>query len=356
MKETIFGFIALFAFASPFLALIFIIAFKVYRKFRPSQAKGQVERQTERTQGEPSMPTSSHSQRALAEFMATILLVALAGVLAGIIAAIFSQLIYMVLVFPLLMGFAGGRVITGGIQMAKIRKAPQMILLALVAAITIYGTYHYGRYIALQIETSFTMFPGFSEATADKHLSAAKALVDYALKKETGLSGFAGYMLFKAKEGVSIGRWYHSDRLNLGPVLTWGYWVLEFGMIFYVTFLTGKNLINRAFCEYCGNWYGRERHLGGTRMANKSALTGLIEQKDFIQIGRLLDEDAGLPSLELYWQGCEVCKKSRSQLVVRHAFQSQKGGLSFTDTSRTILQPQESVRLLHELKLVDSLP
>ena len=351
MKETIFGFIALFALASPLLALIFIIAFKVYRKFRPSQAKSKV---AERTQGEPSMSPSS--QRALAEFMATILLVALAGVLAGIIAAIFSQLIYMVLVFPLLMGFAGGRVITGGIQMGKIRKAPQMIFLALVAAITIYGTYHYGRYIALQIETSFTMFPGFSEATADKHLSAAKALVDYALKKETGLSGFAGYMLFKAKEGVSIGRWYQNDRLNLGPVLTWGYWLLEFGMIFYVTFLTGKNLINRAFCECCGNWYGSERHLGGTRMANKSALAGLIEQKDFIGLGNLLEPNAEVPSLELYWQGCEVCRKSHSQLVMRHTFQGKKGGLYFTDASKTVLQPQESARLLHQLRLVDSLP
>ncbi len=39
MNKDIYGIIALIIFASPFLALIIIIAFKVYRIFRPSQAK-----------------------------------------------------------------------------------------------------------------------------------------------------------------------------------------------------------------------------------------------------------------------------------------------------------------------------
>jgi hypothetical protein len=356
MNKDFLAITVLFIFASPFLALIFIIAFKVYRKFRPSQEKIPAKKQPNRMLDEQSVQHMSASPgRRMADLIATAFLVLLAGGLAGIIAAIVSQLIYIVLVFPLLIGFVGGRVIMGAIQMAKIRKAPQMILLSFVAAIAIYGTYHYGRYIGLQIETSFTMFPGFSEATADKHLSAAKAFVDYALEKETGYSGFVGYMLFKAKEGVSIGRFYHSDRLNLGPVLTWFYWALEFGIILAITIYTGRNLIRRPFCESCGNWYSREKHLGGTNSANGSVLAELITQKDFIQIGRLLEEDAGLPSLEVYWQGCEVCGKSRSQLVVRRAFQSQKGGLYFTDASRTVLQPLESARLVSQLKLVDNL-
>ncbi len=149
--------------------------------------------------------------------------------------------------------------ISGAIQMAKIRKTSQLILLSLLATVTLYGTYHYGRYIGLQVQTSLEIFPGLSEATEDKNLSAAKAFVDYALEKETGYSGFVGYMLFKANEGVSIGRFYHSNRLNLGPVLTWFYWAVEFGIILWITIYTGRNLIRRPFCEFLWElvWQGK---------------------------------------------------------------------------------------------------
>jgi hypothetical protein len=353
MNKDFLAITVLFIFASPFLALIFIIAFKVYRKFRPSQAKIPAENQPNRTLDEPSIQHKSASPgRMMAEFLATSFLLLLGGALVGIVAAIFSQLVYIVFIFPLAMGVAGGRAISGAIQMAKIRKTSQLIFLSLLATVTLYGTFHYGRYIGLQVQTSLEIFPGLSEATEDKNLSAAKVFVDYALEKETGYSGFVGYMLFKAKEGVSIGRFYHSSRVNLGPVLTWFYWALEFGIILWITIYTGRNLIRRPFCESCGNWYGREKHLGGTAPSNESVLVDLIKQKDFLEIERLLVEDAGLPSLEIYWQGCDVCKKSHSQLVVRRAFQSQKGGLYFTDASKTVLQPLESARLLNQLKLV----
>lgn len=353
MKETVFGIIAVFAFASPIIALVIIIAYKVYRKFRPSQARQQVEKPPESSLEKQAMPHKPASpQRAVVDFIITAVLVVPAGVMVGVAASILSHLIYIVFVFPLLIGFASGRMINGAIYMAKIRKTSQLIFLSLVAAITIYGTYHYGRYVGLQIQTSFEMFPGFSQATEDKNLGAAKALVDYALEQETGYSGFVGYMLFKANEGISIGHFYSSNRLNLGPTLTWLYWTMEFGVILWVTIHTGKKLVSMSFCEFCGNWYGRERHLGGTTSANKSVLIDLIKQKDFIELGKLMEENAELPSLELYLQGCQVCNKSHSRLVVRHAFQGPKGGMQFADTSKIVLQPQESVLLLSQLKFI----
>jgi len=353
MNKDIYGIIALIIFASPFLALIIIIAFKVYRIFRPSQAKKEVEKPPERTLEEQSMPPKPVSpQRAMVDFIATTVLVVPAGAMVGIIASIFSQLIYIVFVFPLIMGFASGKVITGAIQMAKIRKASQLIFLSLLAPMIIYTTYHYGRYVELQIQTSLEMFPGFSQATEDKNLRVANAFVDIALEQETGYSGFVGYMLFKANEGISIGRFYSSNRLSLGPILTWVYWAMEFGMILWVTIHTGMKLVRMSFCEFCGNWYGSEKHLGGTTNANESLVLNLIKQRDFIELEKLIEKNAELPSLEIYFQGCKVCNKSHSHLIVRHAFQGPRGGLQFTDTSKIVLQPQESVLLLNQLKFI----
>jgi hypothetical protein len=353
MNNDIFGFIALCAFASPVIGLAIIIAFKINRKIRPSQAKIQAEKRPERKLEEQSkLHKSASPQRAIVGFIATTILVALAGSLVGIIASIFSHLIYIVFVFPLMMGVVGGNTITGAIRLAKIRKSSQLIFLSLLATTTIYGTFHYGRYVGLQVQTSLEVFPGLSQATEAKNLRVAKALVDYALEKETGYSGFVGYMLFKAKDGVSIGRFYQSNRLNLGSILTWVYWTMEFGVILWVAIHMGKKLVRMSFCEFCGNWYGKEKHLGGTTLANQVSLLDLINKKDFIELGRLMEENAELPSLEIYLQGCEVCNKSHSHLVVRHALQGPRGGLQFTDASKIILQPQESVLLLDQLKFI----
>jgi hypothetical protein len=353
MKETISGIIALLAFASPFIALVVIIAVKVYKKFLPSPPMIQAKQQPGGWLDEQSSAHQPVSpQRAIAEFIATSLLVVLSGALAGILASIFSHLVYIVFIFPLAMGFLGGNVVTGAIQMAKIRKSSQVIFLSLLAAITIYGTYHYGKYVALQLQTSLELFPGLSQATEDKNLSAAKAFVDYALEKETGSSGFVGYVLFKASQGVSIGRAYQSNPSNLGPILTWFYWLLEFGIIMVVTLIMGRQRIKRPVCQFCGNGLGRETHLGGTDSSNESFLLDLIQQKDFIELGKLIEENAELPSLEIYIQGCNVCHKSNSDLVVRRVFQGRKGGLQFTDASKTVLQPQESVHLLSQLKFL----
>jgi hypothetical protein len=353
MKEDVFAIFIIFIFASPAIALVIIIAFKIYRKFRPSPAMTQAEKQPESWLDEQSSAHQPVSpRRAIAEFIATSILVVLSGTLAGILASIFSHLVYIVFIFPLAMGVVGGNMITGAIQMAKIRKSSQVIFLSLLAAITIYGTFHYGRYIGLQLQTSLKLFPGLSQATEDKNLSAAKAFVDYALEKETGYSGFVGYMLFKASQGVSIGRAYQSNPLNLGPILTWFYWLLEFGMILGVTISMGRKRINIPVCQFCGNGLGKETHLGGTASTNESFVLDLIKQKDFIELGKLMEENAELPSLEVYIQGCGVCHKSNSHLVVRRAFQGRRGGLQFTDASKTVLQPQESVRLLSQLKLL----
>lgn len=79
---------------------------------------------------------------------------------------------------------------------------------------------------------SLKMFPGLEEATEDKNLAIGRAVVDYALKEETGHPGFVGYMLFRAQEGVSIGRLARNNHVNLG-----------------VTFIMGKNRSKSAFCE-----------------------------------------------------------------------------------------------------------
>ena len=353
MNETmkaIWGMIVLLAVSLPFLALLTIIAYKVYRKFRPAKVNAGIERQSERPEEEPTLsPKPVNSRQAMIIFVGISLLVSVYGLITGFVVGIISNLIYIVFVFPLVLGINNGKLIADVVQKAKIRKLSQLVILSLLSAIMIYAALHYARYFGFQIRASLEISSSFSEALEEENLGMAKALVNYALTEETGHAGFVGYMIYRANEGVSIGRLSRSSGLNLGPVLTWLYWALEFGIIFGLTIQKGKKVIGMSFCEACGNWYGKEKHLGGTATANESFLLDLIQKKDFSGLGKLIEKNAEVPSLEVYFQGCEVCGKSSSQLVVRRALQNTKGGLQFRDALQTVLQPTESSLLLSQL-------
>jgi len=343
------GIVAMCSLAFPFITLAAIIVYKAYRKFRPARQKAQIEKQPERKLEKPPS-----IQRTTFNFIGITILLAFVGLLIGSMVSIFSNLIYIVFLFPLGMGLIGGGIVADAIRIVKLRKTYQLIFISLLMAVMMYAAFHYGRYIALQVQTSLEMFPGLSEASEDKNLQTAKVFLDYALEQETGYPGFVGYMLIKADEGVSIGRFYRSSRVNLGPILTWLYWMLEFGIILYVMIIMGKKQAGKTFCESCGNWLGGEKHLGGTAQANESLSLNLIKQKDFVGLRKLLVEDAEMPSVEIYFQGCEACNESNSRLVVRRAFPTSKGSLQFTDISQTILQPIDRTQLLNQLKLVEN--
>jgi hypothetical protein len=227
----------------------------------------------------------------------------------------------------------------------------QVILMSLLVAGTMYGTYHYGRYVALQVRMSIASAPTFDEALSDHGLALGKMMLGTALREATGHDGFFGYLLYKAQQGMSIGKFYSSNRLNLGFVLTWVYWMLEFGIILWITIRIGKKFV-ASLCEFCGNFYGSEKHLGGTTNTNESLVLDLIKQRDFVELGKLIEKNAEVPSLELYFRGCSGCNKSHSHLVLRQVFQGARGSLQFTDRSKIVLQPQESALLLSQLNFI----
>ena len=322
----------------------------IYRKFRAAKEKTGLESQLEEVQGELSQPSKPARKRgAVIAFIFISLLVIMWGLMFGFVIGVLSNLLYLIFVFPVVIGLSNGSLIADAVEKMKIRKPSQVVILSILSAVAIYGMLHYGRYVGFIVQASLEISSDFSAVLEDENLSMAKAFTDYLLQEETGRPGFTGYMLYKVSTGVSIGRLSRSSSVNLGPVLTMLYWLLEIGIIVGLTFQKGKRVIGLPSCESCGNRYGGEKHLGGTASANESFLLELIKQKDFAGLRKLIEPNAGLPSLEVYFQGCQVCGKSQSQLVVRHAFHGAKGVLQFTDATQTLLQPTESALLLSQL-------
>jgi|GEM_PF-4882071 len=319
-------------------------------KVRPAEAQANKQIEVRTISKEPSLlPQPTGPRRSIATLVIMTLLMVVWGLMVGFAVSVFSHLLYIVFLFPLVMGINSGKMIVNVVQKAKIRTVSQLIFLSILSAVAIYGTFHYTRYIGFQVKALVEIFSGLDEATEGENLQVTKAFLDYALEEETGHSGFLGYILYEAQQGATIGRLFRDSSFNLGPALTWLYWLMEFGIILGVTIQKGRKVMNMSFCEACGNWHSGEKHLGGTASVNETILLDLLKQKDFTGLGTLIEKNAEVPSLELYFQGCQVCGKSASQLLVRRTFQNAKGNLQFTDTTQTILQPNESVLLLNQL-------
>ena len=328
-----------------------IILYKLYLKIRTAKEKARDEAQTGQLQAEASTPHQPVSRRRTFFVLSFLSLLMLAwGLAFGFIVGLVSNLFYLVFVFPAAIGIYNGRLIADAAVRARVRQPAQVLLLCVLAAGAIYGMLHYGRYAGFIVAMSLEISADPSEALDSENLSLAKAFTDYLLQEETGQPGFAGYMLYKANAGVSIGRLGRSSAVDLGPVLTVLYWLLELGMIFGLTLQGGRKATGGTLaCAACGSRLGGERHLGGTATANESSLLGLIGQRDFAGLRALMEPNADLPSLEVYYQGCQVCGGSPSRLVVRRAVQSAKGDLHFSDASRVELPPAESALLLSHL-------
>jgi hypothetical protein len=168
-------------------------------------------------------------------FAGALIFILLGGSVIGLLASIISNFIYIHLLFPIAFGLAGMLILVGALGKFKIRGKLPEISLALLMALTIYGAYHYANYQTFRFVLASQMNEQIANETGEPQSEVADIFVDYALEEETGHTGLPGYFLYRAEEGVSIGRWYSQNKTNLGPYLSWVYWLVELAIITFMT-------------------------------------------------------------------------------------------------------------------------
>ena len=267
-------------------------------------------------------------------FLAGAVIVALGGLLIGVITSFVSNLIYIVILFPLGMGFIGAMILDKVITTLKIRKLALGVFLGGLMALVIYGAYHYTDYQTFRFVAASAMDEKLVEETGESSPEVSAVFVDYALSEETGHTGMLGYILYKAKLGVSIGKIVSTNDFNLGPFFTWIYWLVELGIIGWMTVPTAKEAAGQPFCERCHAWYGKEEHLGGCSASEYDKTLQVLSQKNFSQLGEMLVQDAELPSLEVYMQTCQKCNTNSPWFTLKKISFDQKGKIQF----QTLLQ------------------
>lgn len=259
----------------------------------------------------------------------------------GLVIGAVGTFVYLVIIFPVVVGFLGGKMITDNAKYTRVRNASLIRWTGIISAVVIFVTIFFIRFVGEQVKIAW-VFGGLS----DENLKVANIVVNYELEQQTGHTGFVGYVLFKAKQGVFIGRMLRDNAFNLGPIFTWLYWLAEVSVIAFIMAYTSREISQTPFCENCNTWYEGKGHIGGIPLVRELEVMNLIRRHEYDSIGKMLEENVNVPGLELYLQSCKTCEKSDSFLTVSKT-RMDKGRLVFADLLNNALAPRER-KLLQE--------
>jgi hypothetical protein len=284
------------------------------------------------------LQTYRPSNRVPASGLLFLLLAVLCGGVAfGALAFLISRLLWLIVIFPIVLGIIAGVILSGVIARQRVRNPALAVVAGLLMALVIYGTLKYGGYMSFQSE--------MRQAVSAKGAVAAgaqEAVIDMLLASKTGSGGFFGYLKLMAQQGVSIGKVGSSNRATLPAPVTWAYWLIEFGIIGAIAALAARSAASKPFCEACQQWYRDGIHLGSAPEAANQSLLGAAQSGSFRQVGRFLSQRrVDSPSVEVYIERCQSELDHPSVLTIRHSSLDSKGKRQFKDLLTAMIAPHE---------------
>lgn len=294
----------------------------------------------------------------------------LGGITIGGLTFAVSQLIYLIILFPLGMGFAGGFVNSLAIQQGKVRNSLVGYCFGAITGLSIYGTVHTGEYFSFKQKASEEIAAEFTKINQgsptnkiDTYLRSRGALVEADkarnelvinafLKQETGSDGFLGYLKYTAKQGVSIGR-FGSQGIKLNETFTWIYWLIELAVIEGLIIVAAKSASQEPFCEGCQEWYKEKERIGNVDGQLSGNFLQLINQDNFSDCGKLIniDDDINIPSLEVYIQCCPSCKDSDSFLTLSKTSLGEKGKLELEEILQGMITHNQEIQIRENIPI-----
>lgn len=241
---------------------------------------------------------------------------------------------YLIVVFPLGMGFAGGRVMVAAIRQGKVRNPPIATLFGVLTGLILYGSLHGAGYWQFKQSASEQITKELEAASGNQ----SNNIIDTFLQEKTGSKGFVGYLKHNAQQGVSIGR-LESTGTNLGETGTWIYWLIELAIIDITIAVLAYSTAKNPFCENGDQWYKHPEHIGIVNLQCSENFLNLLQNDRFGEAGKLLDPLQGIhpANLEVYLQRCPCCKFSDPILTVSSISKDLNGNPKLKQVAQGVL-------------------
>ena len=221
-----------------------------------------------------------------------------AAIVGGILFAIDHYIgFYLIIMFPVVAGFIVSFVLTMGITAGKIRNAAVAFLVGAICGLATMGVYHFLNYqigFKTDVKNAISQ-PGSSVTDQDEQLSEAAFL-----KQEVKQTGFTGFLMYQAKQGITITRSTSSSGLTLSNGWAWGYFGIEVLIVAFIAGGGASSTANDPFDERSNAWYGKPVHVLSAPFGEAPALRGALKNGSFETAGQLMTREAlAAPRLDL---------------------------------------------------------
>jgi hypothetical protein len=247
----------------------------------------------------------------------------LAAVALGWLLSFVERWMWLILIFPLIIGALVGVVGILAIKFGKVRSPALGGVAGLLAGCVAMLSMHYFDYLALRAETNRAippegravlevMTPAWIDALPREQQEPARE----ARRLVLGVKSFPAYMDFEATNGVTIQRTGHGgahDRgMNLGYVGSFIYWGVEVLIVAGVAFVLMKGAAAMPFCRDCQAWK-TERKLGTlTFRPGDVGGAGLVAALGSGDVARLVDHNPSVGDGPLHLSAA-VCPRCGEQ-------------------------------------------
>ncbi len=242
------------------------------------------------------------------------------GTVVGGVTALIASIIYLIILFPALMGAAGAAIVGAIVHQGKVRNPLVAAGFGILAGLSIYGSLHYSQYLIFRRLVSSEI--GAELGTTNQE--QLDQIIDESLVELTGSDRFVGYIKYSAQEGVSVGQ-VGQDGISIGETGTWIYWLVEVLAITGISAVGAYGMASKPFCEQCDDWYGDRERLGSVPLAQSEQFSTFLQADNFTQAGALLNPltHAYAPSWDVYLQHCpgsqaEDVILSTSEVSINH--------------------------------------
>ena len=289
----------------------------------------------------PYQPSGQSNSGGISLLVAACLGAALAG---GVIEGVISKWFSLLLFFTAALGGAVGFTAAWVIGRSQVRAPWVAAVVAGLCGIAAQGALYGVQYAQFRHElgSEFAQNPKFAGQPD------TKSLVDQVLVQETGQSGIAGYLQFRAQVGTEIKKAGHSGSgIKLSGV---GFWILlgiNFLIAGGIAFSSAYTRANTPYCETCKTWYEKTEPVA-TGSGAKPVIAGTLQALDSgmftdvpIAFGRARPNSTGV----FHLLRCGTCADHEPQLhltVITGDGKKQKTHVAY----KTMLRADEARSLL----------
>ncbi|MCP4428238.1 MAG: hypothetical protein GY803_27430 [Chloroflexi bacterium] len=313
------------------------------------QAMTSAESEMDATSSATAVPPTTDSQtNPLDAILILILLIFLAAPLLGALVAWIGNFLYLIIAFPIIIGIGGGHVVNRGVRWGKLRDPLTAAFFGILFGLIEYGSYRVTEYAIFKNEVQDVV----AEEYGVTDTTLANAFLDEILYAETGYTGFVGFVLLNAKEGMSITRRRASGSLNIGTTLTWLYWLFEMGAFTFFPAGMAYAETKRPFCAYHNRWFDKERSLGGIPAETAPNTLAYLEERHFNTFGKALSPKVPVPGIDVCIERCPNCQESMPVLTIKAVRKGSRGKKDEKVIGQHRIEPTQCEQLLDGVKQV----